>query len=373
MRVLHVIPSNSPARGGPTQALRSYVSALAELGVEVDVATTDDDGAGVRAVPIGNELREYGAGFRYFRRRTRFYTCAPGLAQWVSRAVSGYDVVHVHALFSFPSIAAARAARANRVPYLIRPLGTLNRYGMQHRRWMKRLSFGLIERRLIEGAAAVHFTSDPERSDAEALGVAFRSVVIPNIVPAPDTFERRPDPYRLFFLSRIDPVKGLESLIEAMPEIRRAEPRATLRIAGEGDPAYVASLKGLAESVGVSKALEWTGFAAGEDKRRAFAEASVFVLPSRSENFGIAAAEAMGHGVPVVVSRNVPMHGEIAQSGAGLAATGTKELAAAVLRLLGDSAMRERMGERGRELIRERYSAPAVGRQLVRTYEEVLV
>jgi glycosyltransferase involved in cell wall biosynthesis len=345
---------------------------LASLGVEVDVATTDDDGPGVRAVPLGAPIPEHGALFRYFARRTQFYTVSPGLARWVEGSVDQYDLVHIHALFSYPPIVAARAAQRSRVPYLIRPLGTLNRYGMQRRAWLKRLSLRMVERSLIESASALHFTSVREKQEAEQLGIRFRSVVIPNIVETADDEERQPDPYKILFLSRLDPVKGLDLLLAAFARVRQREPRARLHIAGDGEASFVTSLKNLADQLGVGAAVEWTGFAEGETKRSAFSRAGVFVLPSRSENFGIAVAEAMSHGVPVVVSRNVAITGDINAASAGcVVEPEVATLAEAINGLLRDEEGCRRMGERGRELVRKQYSPEAVAGQLIGLYREV--
>src|SRR5262245_51284458 len=149
-RVLHVIPSVGPARGGPSVAMGILARGLAATGVDVDVATTNDDGPGLLDIPLGRPVEREGATYWYFHRQIPFYTISWPLTRWVAGHVNGYDLVHIHALFSQPSVAAAVAARRSGVPYIVRPLGTLNRFGMEKRRpRLKRLSYRLLERRIL--------------------------------------------------------------------------------------------------------------------------------------------------------------------------------------------------------------------------------
>ena len=131
MRVLHVIPSLSAVHGGPTQAMASMEHALREQGVHLEIATTDDDGPDRHmAVPLGQAVAHAGTTHWYFPKRTEFYKVSPGLARWLAREAARFDLLHLHALFSFSTTAAARAARKAGVPYVVRPLGTLNHYGL---------------------------------------------------------------------------------------------------------------------------------------------------------------------------------------------------------------------------------------------------
>ena len=124
MKILHVIPSLSAVHGGPSRAMRLIELALLAQGVEVETATTDDDGPGRRmsftsmdrppaiADPIQSSSNKTVR--RFFPKRLEFYKVSPGFAWWVFRHVRDYDVVHIHALFSFTSVMAAWAARRMR-------------------------------------------------------------------------------------------------------------------------------------------------------------------------------------------------------------------------------------------------------------------
>ena len=162
MRVLHVIPSLSPSQGGPSFALPAMARALSMQGVEVDVVTTDDDGPGkcLAGVALGQAVIREGFRVFYFPKQTEFYKVSLPLRRWLRAHVREYDVVHVHTVFSFATLAAGRAAARARVPFIVRPLGVLNRWGMvNRRRWLKSLSFRMLDKPVLDKAAALHFTS----------------------------------------------------------------------------------------------------------------------------------------------------------------------------------------------------------------------
>src|ERR1700677_4503086 len=169
MKILHVIPSLSPSDGGPSVALPLMARSLVGHGVQVDVATTNDNGPDNRLdVPLCQRMQRDGYGVFYFRRQTRFYKASLPLSRWLSAHVADYDLVHIHALFSHASNSAARHAARRGIPYIIRPLGVLNSWGMENRRpLLKTLSFQFVEKSTLLHAAAIHYTSQAEKSEAE--------------------------------------------------------------------------------------------------------------------------------------------------------------------------------------------------------------
>ena len=153
---------------------------VAARGHTVHVVATDAEGAGHLQVPLEQPLVEKGVTYRYFRRQSTFYTFSWPLTRWLAEHINEYDVVHIHALFSYASLPAAFYATRQNVPYIVRPLGTLNRWGMQQRRpWLKQLSFQLVERHILARAAMLHFTSEDERQQASEVGVRVPSTVLP--------------------------------------------------------------------------------------------------------------------------------------------------------------------------------------------------
>lgn len=379
LRVLHVIPSVSRSSGGPSKAIGQMERVLAAAGVEVVTVTTDDDGNATRLpVSIGTAVPSNGATRFYFSRQTRPYKASLPLLKWLRREVRGFDLVHVHALFSFAPVVAAWIARSAGVPYIIRPLGVLNRYGMEQRRSrLKALSIELLEGRLLRDAAAVHFTSDQERVEAETLGIRMRSTVVAlGIEPMPaaskDIFlAAHPGlgSRRLLFLSRVDPKKNIEVLLEAVALTRQSIPSLSLIMCGDGDKAYLSHLKALSSDLGLDGCVAWTGHVDGALKSSAFAAAELFVLPSFSENFGIAAVEALSAGLPCILGEGVAVASRVVAAGAGMAVAPTADaLAGAIIAMLSAPAELTRAGARARELAATEYSLDAMGRGLRAMY-----
>jgi glycosyltransferase involved in cell wall biosynthesis len=364
--------------------IRSLAGALSRQGVETHVATTNDDGRGTLRVPCGVPVLEDAVTYWYFPRQTCLYTFSWPLGVWLARHVADFDAVHIHALFSYAAVPAAYWARRRGVPYIVRPLGTLNDWGMKNRRrWIKKWSFRLLESRIIEHAALVHYTSNQERLEAEKLHRGqTAAAIIPNAIaetPASSPagrfrarFPQLENRQVLLFLSRLDQVKGLYLLMRAFAQIRQQIPHVSLVVAGDGNSAFVSGLKAEAVRLGIERDVIWPGFLDGELKQAALADADVFVLPSYSENFGIAVAEAMAAGVPVIVSDQVGIHHDIAETAAGMVVRcEVAPLAGALIRLLNDPDLRRSMGRNGRRLAQKRYSLEAVTRQVLCLYNGI--
>jgi glycosyltransferase involved in cell wall biosynthesis len=377
MKVLHVIPSVAPWRGGPSAAIRAIARGLTSQGLETHVATTNDNQPALLDVPLGRPVEENGVTYHYFPRQTRFYICSFPFSNWLEHAAADYDLIHIHTVFSYCSNVAAWIAYRKGVPYIIRPLGVLNRWGFENRRpVLKQMSFALLEKRLLSRAAAVQYTTEQERQEAAELRFPHRPVVIPNPVemahPAnefrgqfraqyPELADRR----IVLFLSRIDPKKGLDLLLPAFREVSRQDPRAALVIAGDGEPSLVTRLRQTAAELGIASSVFWPGFLAGAKRAAAFADADLFVLSSYSENFGMAPVEAMGLGLPVVLTDRVGIHQEVTEARAGIATPVSSEaIASALLLLLRDDSLRLEMGRNARRLAASRYSVEAVAGRL---------
>lgn len=387
MKVLHVVPSLSPLRGGPSFAVPAMAQGLARAGLEVHIATTDDDGPERHLdIPLGRPLIHDGVTCWYFRRQTRFYTASWPLTRWLAQQVGAYDLVHIHALFSYASLPAAWFAAKRQVPYIVRPIGVLHTWGTQQRRArLKRLSFQMIERHMLRHAAAVHFTSKQEEAEAALPGVHMQSVVLPlGIELAPFGGSRGTGAFRqqhpmlsqkvvLLFLSRLDRKKGLDMLLQAFAQVRQACPDAALVLAGSGEPAYEAWLREQAQALGIAQDVMFTGFLSGEQKRAALADCDIFVLPSYSENFGVVIVEAMASGLPVVVSDQVGIAEEVAQAPAGLVVPCSAHRLADALRLLiHNHDMRQKLGAHGRMLAQQRFSLATTTTALTKLYVDLV-
>ena len=346
MRVLHVIPSISPLRGGPSRAVLDMVAALRLQEVDAAILTTNDHGPGLHPdLVTGHWQWHQGVPVLAFPRWSppvaalREFAFSPALSLWLARHLKQYELLHIHALFSYPSPSAMAQARWAGVPYILRSIGQLSPWSLAQSRGRKRLLLRLIERRNLEQAAALHFTTAAERDEAAVLGLAPPNLVLPLGVRCPDPLSQSASapngsaPVRFLFLSRLHPKKQLENLLDALALLQRQRPEARweLAIAGEGEPRYVAGLQERTRGLGIEARCGWLGFLEGEAKWQALKAADWYVLPSAAENFGIAAVEALAAGTPVILSPEVAVAANVARAGAGLVSASDPEALALTL------------------------------------------
>jgi len=385
MRVLHVIPSIGPLRGGPSAAALAMVAALRQQGVDAELLTTDDNGPGRLAdLPIGRWSERHGVPVLAFRRwmppvaPLREFAYSPGLQRWLAAHLHDYDLLHIHALFSFPSTVAMALARRERIPYLLRSIGQLDRWSLAQSARRKRWMLRLIERRNLEGAAAIHVTSEQESQEVEVLGLGVPRLVIPLGVTMPQgpsaPQARAPgDPVRFLFLSRLHAKKKLDILLEALALMADRHPAVAweLRIAGSGDSGYVRRCQERARELGVADRCRWLGFLEGEAKWSELRSADWFVLPSASENFGIAVVEALAAGTPVLISPEVGVAEDVAAGGAGrVCAAVAGPMADALVGALQPPTQQQR--EAARNLARNRFSWSSQACRLDEAYRLII-
>ena len=386
MRVLHVLASLGPLRGGPSFVLRNLAGGLAARGVDTHVATTDDNGRERLKTPLSTPVIDHGVTYWFFPRQLRPYTCSVPLAKWLWENTAGFDIVHIHAVFTFPSTVAAWIARIKGIPYIVRPLGVLNQWGMRNRRrWPKKLSFQLVERGILEHARFIHYTSEQEHIEAAQAGARAASIVVANPVDLKSTDRRRhtgafrarypalKDRKLVVFLSRISPKKGLDLLVAAFAQLHRQIPEAMLVIAGAGDTDLIERIKQQVSDAGLSGHVFWPGFLEGDDKAAILADADVFVLPSYSENFGVAVVEALSFQVPVIVSDQVGIHHEISSHHAGrVVPCDSSALAGAMLEILSNPALGKELALNGARLANTQFSREGILDALMAAYHKIL-
>jgi glycosyltransferase involved in cell wall biosynthesis len=179
-------------------------------------------------------------------------------------------------------------------------------------------------------------------------------------------------PLQLLFLSRLHGKKNVPLLLRALrlatPDTRSIE----LTVAGEGDPGYRAHLTELAQQLGLSERVTFVGHVDGDAKREALARADCFVLPSAHENFGLAVAEALGSGLPVIVTSGVALSTDVAAAGAGLVTEPEETaLAAAIAWAADHPAALSEMSERAWQLARRDFSWDRSCGLLLDLYEEL--
>ena len=379
MRVLHVIPSVAERSGGPATAIVPMCRALQQHGVEVLLITTNagmSDAepalADYKGVPAKFFPSQLGESFKYSR----------PLTAWLNSHAREFDVAHIHAVFNHSSIAAAHVCRKAGVPYVVRPLGTLEPWSMTQKSIRKRVFWQVAGKAMLGRAAAVHYTTEAEKVSTErllrlnhgkviGLGVEVNSSANDKLAEHFPTLDN--EPYVLV-MSRLHPKKGLDVLLEAFLALVDHEKFARWRlvIAGDGPFDHVLKLKAMVAANSHRDRVLFTGWLDGEQKSAVLSGASLLALPSRQENFGMCVMEALSRSVPVLVSPHVNLAEEIVLANAGWIATVDKEaLAARLAEALDDEEERALRGRAGKQLS-QKYSWESAAQSLVEVYRDVL-
>lgn len=379
-RILHVLPAFLPATawGGPVVSTAALCRAAAGGGHEVAVLTTDaaapdgparlTPGAIAAAAPEGYSVVHARRAFG----RSGSWEMLARLPGMVARA----DLVHLSMSYSFPTLPTLLLCRLLGRPVVWSPRGAIQATedwpGAPRRRL--KTAFEAVARRLLPRRAVLHVTSDAEaratarRIPGVEVAVIANAVAVP---PAPPARAFRPGgALRLLFLGRLHPKKGVEALLDALAGLPG---HVTLAIAGQGAPAYEATLAARAARLGLDGRVRFLGQCDGAAKLRALAEADAFVLPTQSENFGIAIAEALAAGLPVITTTAAPWAGLATQGCGWWIAPEPAELPIALRDL--DARPGEilaEMGRRGHAWMAAAFSEPAVGAQVLDLYTRVL-
>jgi glycosyltransferase involved in cell wall biosynthesis len=362
VRILHVVPTYLPATryGGPIFAVHGLCKALAARGHDVEVFTTNVDGKGVSDVPVGVATERDGVRVHYFVSTLRRIYYSPAMRKALDARARQTDVVHAHSVFLWPTAAAARAAHAGGVPFVISPRGMLVPELIRKKsRAAKSAWIYLVERRNFARASVIHFTSEREREDARAVAVPVpRAAIIPNGIDIPHLPHTPREGKTILYLGRINWKKGIDRLVDALTRVEGAR----LVIAGRDDEGYAATLPR-------HERVTFTGEVGGAEKERLLSTATMLVLPSLSENFGNAVLEAMAYATPVIVTPGVGLAAEVEAAGAGIVTDGAPAaLAAAIERLLADQSLRDDMGRRGRAAAESRFGWDRIAEEMEALY-----
>jgi len=252
---------------------------------------------------------------------------------------------------------------------------------MKQQRLRKRLYLELRLRRLLNAAAAIHYATPLEEEGARSLGLRAPAIVEPNGIDL-DEFHRMPSPgsFRellglsgesplVLFLGRLHPKKGLDLLIHAFADVTRGD--GVLAIAGTGDASYEKELRRIAEARGLGHRVRFVGFLQGHERIAAYADATVFVLPSHSENFANTVVESVAAGTPVIVSDQVNLHPAVSSSGVGsVVALSRLDLSREIGFWLGEPSRRKSAIADTKSFL-EPYALTRVAKKWLKTYQEL--
>ncbi len=378
LRILHVIPAVAPRYGGPSELVIGVCRHAQLRGHQVTIVTSNANGQGTLPVALDDTVEYRGVPVRFFPRKLdEAFKYSPGMGPWLRERVADYQVVHIHAVFSWSTLVAGRTCLSAGIPYIVRPLGSLDPWSLNRRRRQKWLLMRMGLRRILEQADLVHYTSDLEMQKAEAALGLSNGHVVPNAVDVPDLSRDPvlpdlgiPRPF-LLSLGRLHPKKRLERVIRSFAA-RVADSPLHLVIAGDGNPEYRESLKQLAADSGAASRIHFTGWTEGAAKEALLRHCEAFILISDNENFGIAAAEAMSFGKPVLVNTGVYLHPDISRHDAGWVIERDEELTSALLELGRGPVERKEKGANARQLVETYYGWDSVSTALEEMYQQCI-
>jgi len=250
--------------------------------------------------------------------RAALRTAGTAVDEVLPNATRSEDVVHFHALWEPDHARLSRICLKRNLPYVVSPHGMLEPWAWRQKRWKKWPYFHLVEKRHLQGAAAILATSEMEAqrlrtmlpgTRVEPLPLGLTSDARPNFEHAREKLGWRPDERVLLFLSRLHEKKGVDLLLHALAE--NSAPRNTrLVIVGGGDAPFVEKIRALAENLAPRlPRVDWIGEVWGEERWKYFQGADLFCLPTHSENFGLAVLEACQVGTPALTTRATPWGG----------------------------------------------------------------
>ena len=327
MRILHSIRTINPAGGGPIEGIKQIWKVLKAGGRETEIVCLDaPDDPWVKECP----MRIHALG----PVRTK-YGYSSKLTPWVAEHRTEYDAVIVNGLWQYSGLGVWRALHGTDTPYFVFTHGMLDpwfkrAYPLKHlKKW---LYWPWGDYRVLRDAAAVLFTSQEEMRAASESFWLYRCngrVVSYGVANPPengeaakqvvlDRFSELRGKRVFLFLSRIHEKKGCDLLLRAFAKVAASDESIRLVFAGPDQTGWVSDLKALGEKLGISDRLLWTGMISGDLKWGMIRLAEVFILPSHQENFGIAVAEALACGTPVLISNKVNIWREIEEDGGGI-------------------------------------------------------
>lgn len=383
MRILHVCVSLPDVWGGPPRALATMARAQAARGDDVVVLPSiftpgpqtlepgDYGNLKVLHPPTTGELKWYNG----------------KLKRELRRAAADRDIVHIHGTWRYHTLGAAGVARGYGIPYIVRPAGNLGEITRRHKAYLKIPYFELIERPVLNRAAAIHCTSRKEEQELAGVRLRPRTFIVPQPI-ANESAGIEPDlaglrgrcrdlrwdgMKRIVYLGRISFIKSIDLLLEGFIRLAADFPDWTLILAGPPeDAAIFEALSRRAGEAGLTDRVAVPGMVRGPIKAALLSNADVFAQPSKHENFGISVAEALFFGVPCVVSSGVALAEDIREADAGGVFVSEPTAIAEALRpLLSDDGLRARQAAAAKALARE-FDPSSVAEQLNAQYERCI-
>lgn len=366
---LHIVADVAVTSGGEGLAALRYAESIARAGGVITLLA--------KHIPASPDTGLLGAGRFELRdvvvRRnllTLFFQY--DFIRKLSEAKS-IDLIHLHGMWSPILAVAAMVARRRGIPLVISPHGCLEPWALGYKHHKKWLALKTYQGAILRSASLFVATAGQELKSIRRLGLRQPIAVIPNGVDVGPTSRR--DAHEgvktILFLSRVHPIKGLLDLVEAWALVRR--PGWRIVIAGGDEGGYRAKVEALIHARELKSDFEFVGFVTGAEKQACFDGADIFVLPTYSENFGIAVAEALANELPVITTTGAPWPELLEHRCGWWVAPGIDGVAAALRAAMEcDPVELGLMGKRGRQLVLDKYSWTRIGSTALEVSEWLL-
>ncbi|MDZ4831476.1 MAG: glycosyltransferase [Phycisphaerae bacterium] len=366
MRLVHVIEGMHPDRGGPPVVCAALAAAQARLGHDVTIVC---EGEGSQADASDALVRSMRGGDLVHVERVAQQTLLKALFSDLGERSSAlratFDLLHLHGIWNPIVLAASRAARRARSPYLVSSHGALHPDCMTEKRARKQLALALGWRGMLRDARRVLCLNDEEARETDRIVSARVAMVLPNGVDVASLPASAPNAFResmpalgdrpyFVFVGRLDHVKGLDLLLDAYAAYRTLGGGADLVLVGP-DWGERASIEVAAACSPLLGHVHLAGALYDNRKFAALREALAFVHRPRYEGFGLAVVESMAVGTPAVISHRclLPVQGE--DDGVVVVADEAGEFAAALHRFDRDVSLRSTLSIQALACVRRRF------------------
>jgi len=389
MKILQLTPYYIPAYqyGGPIYSVHNLAKGLVEQGIDVEVWTTNLGIKGRKDIPLGEDVLIDGVKVYYFPIIGNFhYAFSPSMEQYLKKKIAKFDIVHIQGIYQFHSLIGGYYSRKFGVPYVVSPKGMLLPEVIRLKgRLKKKLYMALVENRNIINANLIHCTTKDEKEGLLKLGSPFQSTaVIPNSIETYTELKRKNnkafrkkynliDKKIILFLSRLNWIKGIDKLIPSFSKVVKKYPKAHLVLAGPDERGYQKNIKKWIKKQQIEKYVTFTGLLKGKEKTEALYGSDLFILPSYSENFGMAVVEAMLAGLPIILTNNIGVWDIIKKNDCGIIVDLTPDsIAKGICYLLENPEQRKKMGRKAQEIAKREFSIKKVAKEMIEAYKEVL-
>lgn len=382
LRICHVAASINRDTGGVAYVVSNLTEFLSKLEIDCHLFTLDYQNLGEQIPSQGTKIHSYEATTATKYLRGFHPDASHALCQLASTKL---DLIHNHGLWMFPNLYARQAAISNNIPLVISPEGMLEAWSLKNSRYKKWLAWWLYERKNLSSATVFHATSAEEVLSIRKLGYEQPIALIPNGVDIPDLdklpqkkilvdlFPELKGKKWLLFLSRIHPKKGLDDLLYVWKELAENFPDWHLIIAGSDLINYQIKLEEITIKLQLESRVTFTGMLSGNIKASALSNADLFVLPTHSENFGIAVAESLAYRVPVITTKGAPWQDLLEYKCGWWIEDNQRDLAITLTEAMQlEDRQRQEMGFRGRLMVENKYSWHSVAGEMAELYRWIL-